>query len=93
MKWSKRPGFKTFALDVSFETSGYSDPGNNYGPPENCYPPEGEVDDCSLVELTIDGIVVPLALAAQLFEFLTDPIIEHVMAEPPEYEPFDDDVI
>jgi hypothetical protein len=29
-------------LVIEFESSGYYDPGKTYGPPENCYPPEGD---------------------------------------------------
>jgi len=29
-------------LEVDFTSSGYEDPGRVYGPPEDCYPPEGE---------------------------------------------------
>lgn len=29
-------------LVVSFKVEGWSDPGKCYGPPENCYPPDGE---------------------------------------------------
>ena len=31
-------------MDVTVEFSGYYDPGNTYGPMDNCYPPEGEVN-------------------------------------------------
>lgn len=42
----------SFTLDIAFRSSGYYDPGKTYGPPENCYPPEGED------ERLIDGQVV-----------------------------------
>ena len=39
-------------VDVAVTFSGYYDPGQTYGPPENCYPPEGEVNIQSIqVEL------------------------------------------
>jgi len=31
-------------VDVSVTFSGYYDPGCSYGLPENCYPPEGEIN-------------------------------------------------
>lgn len=31
-------------FDVLVKWRGYSDPGNASGPPEYCYPPEGEVE-------------------------------------------------
>ena len=31
-------------VDVELTFTGYYDPGRTYGPPENCYPPEGEVN-------------------------------------------------
>lgn len=30
--------------DLTVRFSGYVDPGRCYGPPENCYPPEGEIE-------------------------------------------------
>ena len=29
-------------LEINFLSSGYNDPGRSYGPPERCYPPEGD---------------------------------------------------
>jgi hypothetical protein len=29
-------------LIINFHSAGYYDPGRTYGPPENCYPPEGD---------------------------------------------------
>ena len=31
-------------IDLTIVFSGYSDPGRTYGLPENCYPPESEVE-------------------------------------------------
>lgn len=33
-----------YTLDITFLSSGYDDPGVCSGPPEGCYPPEGEDD-------------------------------------------------
>lgn len=44
-----------FEIEIPFLSSGFSDPGKLYGPPENCYPPEGDderlLDDCCIVTL------------------------------------------
>jgi len=42
----------TFELVIEGTSSGYCDPGCTYGPPEKCYPPEGED------ERTFDSIYV-----------------------------------
>ena len=42
----------TFELVIEGTSSGYYDPGRTYGPPEKCYPPEGEDErtfDCIYV--------------------------------------------
>ena len=31
-----------YRLDIYFLSTGYDDPGNTFGPPEGCYPPESE---------------------------------------------------
>lgn len=31
-------------LEIHIRAKGYYDPGKTYGPPENCYPPEGSED-------------------------------------------------
>ena len=31
-------------IDIVVGYKGYSDPGKLYGPPEDCYPPEGEIE-------------------------------------------------
>ena len=38
--------------DCEVSYKGYSDPGRTYGPPEDCYPPEGEVE---IISITCDG--------------------------------------
>jgi hypothetical protein len=43
--------------DVDVEYKGYSDPGRTYGPPENCYPPEGEIVILKMSGLP-DGVTV-----------------------------------
>ena len=57
--------------DVDFEISAdiFYDPGKNYGPPENCYPPDGGCDITDVTVLTkvegfTDGEIVD-ALEAQ----------------------------
>jgi hypothetical protein len=41
-----------FELDIEFMSSGYYDPGKIYGPPEDCYPPEGD-DERELYNLVV----------------------------------------
>ena len=38
--------------DCEVEYRGYSDPGRTYGPPEDCYPPEGEIE---ILSITCNG--------------------------------------
>lgn len=56
-------GEQVFCFTISYVAKGscYSDPGRISGPPEDCYPPEGEAEITELV-CTItdnDGAVVP----------------------------------
>lgn len=51
-------------FDVTYRLEGkcYSDPGKLYGPPEYCYPPEGEatVYSVGILEVTdVNGDIVP----------------------------------
>jgi len=36
------PDAASSEVEIHFTCSGYNDPGRSYGPPENCYPPEGD---------------------------------------------------
>ena len=62
---------------IRFNSKGYYDPGCTYGPPENCYPPEGD-DERTLLEVRMDygddSIDVPLTGEEQqaIFDCLQD---------------------
>lgn len=59
---------------IYFTSTGYSDPGRTYGPPEDCYPPEVS-DDRELVRVTIDDeYTLPPAEARAIFDRYADKI-------------------
>jgi len=70
-------------LNIEFHSKGYEDPGCTYGPPENCYPPEGE-DERWLSEATINGVELPPQLSQELFDLYENKIME---VDLPESEP------
>ena len=72
-------------LTIHFLSSGYYDSGCTSGPPENCYPPEGE-DERILDWIEADGQELPQDLAARLFEKFQDKV-DALEMELPEYEP------
>ena len=39
----------TYDVEATVQGSGYYDPGRGSGPPEDCYPPEGEMEILSVV--------------------------------------------
>ena len=39
-------------LELDISASGYYDPGRLSGPPENCYPPEGDLE---IISIELDG--------------------------------------
>jgi hypothetical protein len=57
----KESGTRTFRVTVPVEievtASGYYDPGVLDGPPERCYPPEGEITSVLMVEIVDDDDV------------------------------------
>jgi hypothetical protein len=60
-------------LTIEFLSSGYYMPAKTYGPPENCYPEEGDEErifDCA----TINGKAIPQEIGQKLFELLTNEI-------------------
>jgi hypothetical protein len=61
--------------EVTVTYRGYSDPGRTYGPPEECYPPEGEMD------IAIDGIPdgVDFGDRDALHQRLEDQAWEHLL--------------
>lgn len=88
-RWKDRAGEFNGEITVHFLSTGYYDPGQTYGPPESCYPPEGE-DERTLDRIEIDGRELPQELAEKLFEFLQDEV-DAVEMDPPEDTCFDDD--
>lgn len=67
-------------VDVVVEYKGYYDPGKLYGPPENCYPPEGEVEVLAI--RGIDKADIPLAE----FKRLEDLMWEHLFDFEEDYD-------
>ena len=59
--------------DVTIKFAGYYDPGKLYGPPENCYPPEGEV------EWEIVGLPAGVVLAKSEEEHIEESAFEQIM--------------
>jgi hypothetical protein len=85
MKWKNRSG--TLEVEVpmviEFLSSGYYDPGNNCGPMDGSYPPEGE-DERVLDCITIDGIELPKEIAEKLFDKYQEAVdaVEMELPEP-----------
>ena len=73
---------------IHFRSSGYYTPAQTYGPPENCYPEEGE-DERSLDCATIDGVELPKDVASKLFELFEDGVNAVDIGTPEEYDPPD----
>lgn len=48
-------------LEIDFTSSGYSDPGFISGPPEKCYPPEGE-EERTVKGARLFGLELPTEL-------------------------------
>ena len=73
-------------ITANFKMSGYSDSGCISGPPENCYPPEGEseieVDDEIMFD--IDGKEIMVKLST-LPEALRNALSSHFDKEADEY--------
>ena len=57
------------AIEVSVKYSGYSDPGRCSGPPEMCYPPEGDMELLSVLDLQTG---LPVELTSDEEEKLID---------------------
>ena len=73
--WLHREGFECGELVIHFTSSGYYDPGQTWGLPENCYPPERE-DERLLSFAKFDGIALPKVVADECFEFFGDLVEE-----------------
>ena len=75
-------------LEVNFESSGYYDPGKYSGPPENCYPEEGD-DERQVTDVTLLLDQGQVRLADTLVRILaSDPVVLTAVngaeVEPPE---------
>lgn len=81
MRWKNEPGEMEFPLAVEYTTSGYSDPGSTYGPPEYCSPPEGECE-ATLGRIVLAGVELPKELADKIFEYLAEAVEEKESGEP-----------
>jgi hypothetical protein len=81
------PWEECFELVINFRCSGFYDPGQLSGPPERCYPPEGE-DERLLDRATVNvwrdkpQALAPVA-AQRIFDFYEEKILEVEM----EYDP------
>lgn len=72
-RWSGRT--ETYIeIEVGWSYKGYEDPGVCSGPPERCYPPEGE-DERTIEHVKIGKVELPGEVVAALAEFL-QPLIE-----------------
>lgn len=49
------------ALEIDFVSTGYSDPGFISGPPEKCYPPEGE-EERTVSGARLFGLELPMEM-------------------------------
>jgi hypothetical protein len=62
--------FSDAQLEIEFTSTGYCDPGKLSGPPEDCYPPEGD-DERSLVTIELSttsySVIIEGDLADKLF--------------------------
>jgi len=74
-----------FELVIDFTSSGYYDPGCTYGPPENCYPPEGEAEEeLDEAYLQEGSIIKSLSRETEnkLFELYAEEISEVEIEDP-----------
>jgi len=79
-----------YGVNYRLEGKCYSDPGKLYGPPEDCYPPEGEAEVYSvgILEVTdANGAIVPAepvlgtAILAKIHELPIDEYLLESWAE------------
>jgi hypothetical protein len=72
-RWSGRT--RTYIeMEIEWSYKGYEDPGVCSGPPERCYPPEGE-DERTIEDVKINGVSLPRQVRTVLDEIL-QPLIE-----------------
>jgi len=65
---------KTYELEITFQSKGYYDKGVIVGPPEKCYPPEGEDErTVILIDVVCDGFYIThSALSETTFDAVYD---------------------
>lgn len=73
-------------LTVNVSSTGYYDPGKTYGPPEDCYPPEGD-NERPVTGAGVAGYEVPKTLFDEIEEWLSEEIEAlEIMPPEPDYE-------
>lgn len=82
-------------IELEITGEGYEDPGNTYGPPENCYPSEGEVRPtrCKFGDWECEGF--PEGLTESEEDQIVDALWEATGDWEPDYPDeldYDDDV-
>ena len=73
--WKNVRGKLHCELTIEFLSSGYYTPAQTYGPPENCYPEEGD-EERIFDRASIDGKEIPQEVGQKLFDLLTNEIDE-----------------
>jgi hypothetical protein len=63
-------------LVIEFRSSGYDDPGQTCGDPDDCYPPEGD-DERTVTAITLSGEPVP----RELWDAIEDMYADEIAAE------------
>lgn len=63
---------------IHFRSSGYYDPGRTYGPPEDCYPPEGD-EERTLDRVEVSANDVKVSVTQGHAEIFFDACFEAVM--------------
>ena len=81
-----RNGILECDIHIPFRSKGYYDPGRLYGPPEKCYPPEGDEErtlfgNCQVIiydssQKTIATITLSEKVSNELFDMLEEEIVK-----------------
>lgn len=67
--WSNVPGSVCGEIEIEFTSSGYYQPAKLIGPPENCYPEEGEDErQVDSITITIGKTVLKMTHGGSLRE-------------------------